>query len=63
MKGDISYESIYKVCKAKGHTNAKADEITKTVLAYLDHSIYDSADKICCNTRTIHRRINEFLKP
>ena len=63
MQGDISFDSIYKVCKSKGYTNAKAEEMTKTVLAYMDHSIYDSAGKVCCNTRTIHRRINDFLKP
>lgn len=63
LQGDISYESIYQICKLKGYTNAKAEDMAKTILTYLDYSIYETADILNCNNRTIHRRINDFLKP
>lgn len=63
MNGDISYEAIYKVCKSKGYTNAKAEDVTKTVITYLDYSIYETANILNCNFRTVSRRIHDFLTP
>lgn len=63
MNGDVDYKSIYKVCKSKGYTNAKAEEITKTIKTYLDYSLYETAEILNCNLRTISRRIHDFLKP
>ena len=62
LNGNVSYENIYNTCKRKGHTNTKADEITKTILAYLDYSAFETSNVVCCDTRTVFRRIKEFLK-
>ena len=62
MEGNVSYETLYKACKLKGYTNAKAEEISKTIVTYLDYSIYETAGIIGCNLRTVHRRISDFLK-
>ena len=62
LNGDTSYENIYNECKKKGHTNAKAEEITKTIVAYLQRSGFETSNEVCCDARTVYRRINEFLK-
>ena len=62
MNGDVSYDNIYNICKKKGHTNAKAEEIAKTILTYLDYSAFETSDTVACDSRTIYRRVNEFLK-
>jgi hypothetical protein len=53
---------VYNICKEKGHTNAKAEEIAKTIISYLEYSAYETSNIVCCDVRTVYRRIAEFLK-
>lgn len=62
LDNDVSKEHIYDICKSKGFKDSKSEDIAMTVLTYLDHSLYDTAELMCCDNRTVTRRINEFLK-
>lgn len=53
---------IYSICKDKGWTDNKAEDISLTVFTYLNHSQYETAEIVSCDNRTVTRRINEFLK-
>ena len=59
---DKSTQHIYDICKKKGYTDAKAEEISQTVATYLKYSLYETADIVHCDQRTVTRRINSFLR-
>ena len=55
-------ELIYSICKDKGFTDNKATDVSETVYIYLSNSQYETAEIMCCDNRTVTRRINEFIK-
>lgn len=54
--------AIQSICKKKGWTDSKSEDISFTVFTYLNHSQYETAEIVGCDNRTVTRRINEFLK-